>query len=71
MTNKAYQAKKKLLLSKIINKCTERRIYNTQLKPVMIFRAETLTVTKKQHENTGKTNIKNYIWYKKIGEEYR
>ncbi|XP_057657852.1 uncharacterized protein LOC130894852 [Diorhabda carinulata] len=49
--NRAYYANKKLLQNKILGKSTKMRIYKTVIRPVMMYAAETMTMTKKQEED--------------------
>lgn len=49
-TNKAYHMHKKLLKSKLLTRTTKMKIYNTIIKPVLMYDAETLTITKKEEE---------------------
>lgn len=49
--NRTYYANKKLLKSKILTKNTKMDIYKTIIRPVMMYAAETLTLTKREEED--------------------
>lgn len=48
--NKAYYANKKMLESNILTRRTKLNIYNTVIRPIYLYAAETLTLTKKEAE---------------------
>ena len=50
-TNRAYYANKILLKSKILTKKSKMNIYKTIIRPVMMYAAETMTMTKKDEED--------------------
>lgn len=49
-TNRAFYANKKLLKSKFISKKTKIRIYNTLIKPIAMYGAEVMSMTRKDEE---------------------
>ncbi|KAI4455144.1 hypothetical protein MML48_9g00010570 [Holotrichia oblita] len=49
--NRAFYANKKLLKSRNLAKTTKVNIYNTLIRPVLMYLAETMTMTKKDEEN--------------------
>ena len=49
--NRALHANKRLLRNKSIAKDTKIKIYNTLIKPVVMYAAETMTLTKKDEES--------------------
>lgn len=50
-TNRAYHANKKLLKSKILSKQTKLNIYKVLIRPIMMYAAETMILSKKDEED--------------------
>ena len=73
--NRALHANKKLLKSKDISKKIKMKIYKTVIRPVMLYAAETMTMTKKDEEDlriTERKIIRTILGPVKVTEnEYR
>lgn len=49
--NRAFHANKHLLKNKILTKKTKMKIYKTTIRPIILYSAETMTITKKEEED--------------------
>lgn len=79
--NKAYHIHKNLLKSKIISKRTKMKIYKTLIRPLLLYDAETLTMTKIEEEKMriierkilrailGPIKISNDEWRRRMNNE--
>ena len=49
--NRAFHANKKLLKSKVLRKETKMKVYRTMIRPILLYAAETMTMTKRDEED--------------------
>src|SRR3978361_2237095 len=49
--NRAFHANRKVLKSKILGKKTKIKMYTTMIRPILMYDAETMTMTKKNEED--------------------
>ena len=49
--NRAFHANKKLLKSKVLRKETKIKVYRTMIRPILLYAAETMTMTKRDEED--------------------